>query len=279
MKRFKTFTVAIVLLLVIIIPSASLISCSSEESGPDVDLNFNENFDQFAMPDVGDDIAVINVQNFGEITVRFFPEYAPRAVENFLYLARDGYYDGSSFHRIISDFMVQGGAPADDGEERTAFDNENFGIERTINLYHFAGALAMARRGAIADNEGNITREANIDAMENGQGGEFYIVHSGPDNINRMAMPGLFARVEQQIEDNYLVDFAFPQSIKDMYREIGGAPELDMGYTVFGQVIDGMDVVNAIASVRTIINEMGSERSVPADDIIIESITITTFGG
>ena len=80
------------------------------------DIDFAANAEkQFAMPEKGEQIAIFHVRDFGDIKVKFFPEVAPKAVENFVTHAKEGYYNGTTFHRIMKEFMIQGGDPLGNG--------------------------------------------------------------------------------------------------------------------------------------------------------------------
>ncbi len=104
-------------------------------------------------PQKGEDIAVMET-SLGTIKLRFFPEQAPMAVENFLTLAKEGYYDGVSFHRVMSDFMIQGGDPTGTGTggksiyTDVAGNRGYFQDEFSDRLFHFRGALSMANSGS-----------------------------------------------------------------------------------------------------------------------------------
>ena len=150
----------------------------------------------------------------GTIKMCFYPEYAPKAVENFLTHAKEGYYDGLTFHRIIQDFMIQGGDPNGNGTGGESIWGEGFGEEISENLRHFRGAVCMAKS-----------------QLPNSQGSQFYIV----DGID---IPDSLLK---QMEDAQ-----WPQAVIDAYQELGGYPMLDYGYTVFGQVFEGMDVVDEL---------------------------------
>ncbi|MDQ0361101.1 peptidylprolyl isomerase [Breznakia pachnodae] len=171
----------------------------------------------------------------GDITVALFPEEAPKAVENFVTHAQEGYYDGVIFHRVIADFMIQGGDPEGTGMGGESIWGEGFEIEASDELYNFNGALAMANTG-----------------QANSNGSQFFIVQASTLSSS--------------------LDNSLPQLVKEKYQEVGGANWLDGDYSVFGQVISGMDIVNAIAAVET------DENDKPVEDIIIQSITITTYG-
>lgn len=101
---------------------------------------------QAEAPTEGEEIAVITT-SMGEIKLRFFPSEAPKAVENFTTHAKDGYYDGVTFHRVIADFVVQGGDPTGTGAGGESIWEEDFEDEISPNLHFFRGALAMANKG------------------------------------------------------------------------------------------------------------------------------------
>ncbi len=208
---------------------------------------------QFSELQVGEVLATLHT-NYGDITFRFFPEYAPLAVENFLTHASNGYYDGLTFHRVINDFVIQGGDPLGDGTGGESIYGGDFENEITLNLRHFSGALAMANAGADTNSS------------------QFYIVEADTLDV------GLADEVEW-IKDNplelvgdslYTQDIMSPV-IADKYLELGGLPTLDGSYTVFGQVVDGMDIVHNIAEVDTDISDK------PIEDVVIESITLEVY--
>ena len=159
--------------------------------------------------------ATITMEDGGVITLELYPDIAPESVRNFVHLAKQGYYDGLSFHRIISGFMIQGGCP--DG---TGGGNPGWSIKGEFasngfenNLKHDRGVLSMARLG---------------DPYYDSAGSQFFIMHAN-------------------------------------------TPFLDGNYAAFGKVIDGMDVVDAIAATPVTDNN-GSVAS--ANRPVISSITI-----
>ncbi|MBO5330611.1 MAG: peptidylprolyl isomerase, partial [Anaerotignum sp.] len=101
---------------------------------------------QAQAPEEGEEIAVITTSK-GVVKMRFFPEEAPKAVENFKTLAKDGYYDGLTFHRVINDFMVQTGDPKGDGTGGESCWGEDFETEVSERLHFYRGAVAMANAG------------------------------------------------------------------------------------------------------------------------------------
>lgn len=102
---------------------------------------------QAQMPEEGEEIAVITTSK-GVVKMRFFPEEAPKAVENFKTLAKKGYYNGLLFHRVIEDFMVQTGDPKGDGTGGESCWGEAFEDEISPKLHYYRGAVAMANSGA-----------------------------------------------------------------------------------------------------------------------------------
>lgn len=172
--------------------------------------------------------------NHGDIKIQLFPEQAPMTVENFVRLAQKGYYDKTIFHRVISDFMIQGGDPKGNGTGGTSIWNQLFEDEFSRELFNLRGALSMANSGP------------------NTNGSQFFIVQ----NKN---MP---KRYIKQMEPA-----GYPKEIIHAYKQ-GGTPWLDGRHTVFGQVIDGMDVVDEIAKVKK------DKMDKPLEDVVINTIDI-----
>lgn len=226
----------------------SLDKNTQTETGSDAVENNDNGTDkkvvQYAEPEKGDLIAHIKVKGFGTLTVRFFPEQAPLAVENFVTHAKEGYYDGLSFHRIIDDFMIQGGDPNGTGTggesiwKNDAGEYIPFEDEFSQHLIPMRGALCMANSGT------------------NTNGSQFFIVQNKEYNIadlmNLRAM-GL---------DKDLVDY---------YKENGGACWLYQKHTVFGQLVEGYDVLDKIAGTKV------NSQSKPDKDVIIESIELDVY--
>jgi len=219
---------------------------------------------QFAPPQPGDTLVTLHT-SMGDITIRFFPEETPLTYENFVTHARNGFYDGVIFHRVINDFMIQGGDPEGTGAGGDNIWGHPFGPEFSYHLRHFRGAVAMAHPGHPAL-----------------MGSQFYIVQNGELD------PGTRGFFEEALEsqdeiigfDEEEGDFVtlarvLPTEKLDLYLELGGTPHLDWvmnpegGHTVFGHVVSGMDVVDAIATV-----EVGAG-SRPVSDVIIQSVTVT----
>ncbi|MGQ7657744.1 peptidylprolyl isomerase [Streptococcus suis] len=176
----------------------------------------------------------------GDITIKLFPEQAPLTVENFLTHAKEGYYNGTVFHRVIKDFMIQGGDPLGNGTggesiwagKGTTID-AGYGFKDEISafLYNIRGSLSMANAGAGTN------------------GSQFFINQNTTDMASQLSSS------------------SYPEKIITAYKN-GGNPNLDGKHTVFGQVIEGMDIVDKIASVET------DSSDKPKTDIKIEAIEI-----
>lgn len=177
----------------------------------------------------------------GTIKLRFFEGVAPKAVENFKTHAKDGYYDGVIFHRVIKGFMIQGGDPQGTGYGGESIWGRPFVNEVSESARHFRGALCMANAGPDTN------------------GSQFYIVQAGTEGLNDATLTRCEARSGMKMSDE----------VKAKYREVGGAPFLDGGYTVFGEVVEGMDVVDKITSSAVDGNDK------PLDEVAIKSITLT----
>ncbi len=194
---------------------------------------------QLDKPQIGEQIAVMHT-NHGDISLRLFPDGAPKAVENFVTHAKNGYYDGLIFHRVIQDFMIQGGDPTGTGCGGESIWGHAFKDEFSPALHNLRGALSMANAGPGTN------------------GSQFFIVQASSVH------PGLLAQMQQ------LRDY-FPEEAENAYRENGGTPHLDYHHTVFGQVFDGMDVVDAIAAVKT------GAQDRPVEDVVIQTIEIKEY--
>ena len=163
---------------------------------PEMNINTNSSY-----------TAVIKT-NLGDMTVEFFTDDAPKTVNNFISLSKDGYYDNVIFHRVISGFMIQGGDPSGTGHgDYGKYPGYKFDDELNNQRPYEKGILAMANAGP------------------NTNGSQFFIMH---------------------------VDYPLPYS-----------------YTIFGQVVDGFDVIDKIASVET------DSADKPTTDVVISTVEIT----
>lgn len=191
--------------------------------------------------DVAENEAAVTLKtSVGDIQLKLFPKQAPLAVENFLTHAKEGYYNGVIFHRVIKNFMIQTGDPKGNGtggesiwknKDKKIDSGKGFKNEISAFLYNIRGSLAMANAGVDTN------------------GSQFYINQNPADASANLSSA------------------KYPAKIIEAYKN-GGYPSLDGNYTVFGQVISGMDVVDKIAATQTDSNNK------PTSDIKIESIEI-----
>jgi cyclophilin family peptidyl-prolyl cis-trans isomerase len=201
----------------------------------------------FEMPEIGEKIAVITVKDYGEIKIKLFEDAAPKGVENFIGLAEMGYYDELIFHRIIADFMIQGGDPKGNGTGGKSIWGDSFDGGVPEGLYHFSGAVAYANSGSTSTD-----------------GSQFYIVNT-PE--------GYLSNTCEELMAYDSSTYNWPQNVIDMYNEKGGTPFLDGSYTVFGQVFEGLDIVRELGNVETDDNDK------PLKQVQMESVKIVEYEG
>ena len=268
MKKRKAGLLSLLLVLLL-----SLSSCGEDPSYYQIDGSYE-----------GLPVAVFEIEDYGTVKAVLFENDAPKAVENFISLAESGYYDGLTFHRVISDFMIQGGDPNGDGTGGESIYGEKFEDEFSDNLYHFYGALSMANSG----------KDSN--------GSQFFIVqsHNGADYTGSY-FDELISENKKSVKERVQSDLAYYKQygysdsqlesveeqltayyekqntgrtkkydteVMNYYSQNGGTPYLDGKHTVFGQVIEGMDIVDKIAEVTVDDNDK------PVNDIVITSVTI-----
>lgn len=231
--------------------------------------------------------------NYGNMVVLLFNE-TPKHRDNFIKLVNDGFYNDLLFHRVINEFMIQGGDP----NSKNAKANQPLGgggpgytidAEIVDGLYHQKGALAAARQGN------------NVNPERKSSGSQFYIVQGKTwndsmivqfeerqkyqhvrskamelynnrlDEIKKLQAAGkidsisaieieIMEKAENEVDEKL---YTFNQKRRQIYSTVGGTPHLDGEYTVFGQVVEGLDVIDSIAQVKT------NKQNRPLDDIKI----------
>lgn len=221
---------------------------------------------QLDMPEEGEEIAVITMESGEVFKLRFFPDEAPKAVYNFKVHALEGYYDGLTFHRVIENFMIQGGDPQGDGTGGESVWGEPFADEFNDNLLNIDGAVSMANSGA--DTNGSqffINATGGMSA-----GWDYY--QQGFDVYEQS--PEAFTSTYGAWMDMDKVTDA----VKKLYEEHGGNPTLDgyysttgRGHTVFAQVFEGMDQVYTLSQADTDDNDK------PLEDMVIQSVEIVPY--
>ena len=176
--------------------------------------------------------------NRGDMTFVLLDEAAPKAVENFITHANNGYYDGLIFHRVIHDFMIQGGDPTGTGCGGASIWGKPFEDEFALDARNYYGALSMANSGPGTN------------------GSQFFVVQAKevPANL-----------IEQM---DALSDQGYPTEVVERYKQVGGTPWLDFHHTVFGQLLDGADVLDAIAAVPC------GPGDKPMHDVVIDTIEV-----
>ena len=226
-------------------PGATMYKGSSRAETYDIngDSTGYTDMANYTLPESGDEIVVMTIKDKGTVKIKLFPDLMPRACANFVGLAVQGYYDGLTFHRVIADFMIQGGDPEGTGRGGESVWGGRFDGGTTDYLYHVKGALAYANSGATIYD-----------------GSQFYIV------------------VGQKFTDNEVFDkyknasFSYTENARNAYADNGGTPWLDGDYTVFGQVFEGIEIIEDVCS-----NTVVDSSDKPLDDVIIEKVEVVTY--
>lgn len=236
----------------------------------------------------------------GDIIVKLYDE-TPKHRDNFIKLVENGTYEGTLFHRVIKDFMIQAGDPDSKGAPKGQMLGSG-DVGYTVpaefvypQLFHKKGALAAARQGDNVNPEkassgcqfyivtGRVFNDSTLLSMEEQKNQnkftsvfnalaqkhmkEIYQMRRNNDQEGLMNLQdSLFVETQKQMEGE--PEFKFTEEQRQAYTTIGGTPHLDGEYTVFGEVIEGMDVVDKIQQVST----NGSDR--PDDDIVIKRVSI-----
>lgn len=169
------------------------------------------------------------ITDYGTMKAKLY-DSTPLHRDNMVKLIKEGFYDGLLFHRVISDFMIQGGDP----NSKDAPPNQQLGsggpgyqIDAEIGALHYKGAIAAARTGD------------GVNPQRRSSGSQFYIVQGKPLSDAQLDMMAGQSGTEYTPEQ------------RAKYKEVGGVPFLDNQYTVFGEVVEGLDVIDKIAAVQT----------------------------
>lgn len=236
---------------------------------------------QLDKPKKGDTIAILHTSK-GDITMRFFKEYAPNTVNNFIKLAKAGVYDGVPFHRVMNDFMIQTGDYENgDGTGGTSIYGGPFKDEFCDKLLNIRGSVAMANSGKDTNGSQFFINQCGAEAYKtNG------VYKTYENNWKSNILPKIKDYKKDAETVGTLASYgtscldidAIPAAMKKLYEENGGNIWLDgaynpsdAGHTVFAQVIEGMDVVDKIAGAEV------DSNSKPVSDITINKVDITTY--
>ena len=241
-KAIVISIIAVVIAAIAVIAIVIALSKDDNKSGDSTEYGktkIPETICQYSEPTKGELVAELYIKNYGVIKVKFFETEAPKAVENFVKHAKEGYYDGVTFHRVIDDFMIQGGDPTGTGRGGESIWGVDFADEISKHLMPVRGALCMANTG-----------------QESSNSSQFFIVQS------KKAQDTYVEQLKKLGVDTDLVDY---------YEKNGGAGWLYGAHTVFGQVYVGMDIVDSIAMASTDASDK------PLEDVIIEKILIKEY--
>jgi cyclophilin family peptidyl-prolyl cis-trans isomerase len=194
---------------------------------------------------INENSVILIETKYGNIKIKLYEE-TPFHSENFLKLVSEKFYDDQIFHRVINNFMIQAGDPGSKNAkpgQPLGYGDLGYTVpaEFNKNLFHKKGALAAARQ------------PDNVNPEKQSSASQFYIVHGR-----------VYSNQDLNIMEQRGVHIKFTEEQRKIYTTIGGAPHLDYSYTVFGEVIDGIEVVDKIASVKT------DKRDRPLDDIKIK---------
>lgn len=233
----------------------------------------------------GDLIAEITVEGYGTMKAKLFPEAAPVGVENLNKLADAGFFKGLKIHRVISDFMIQGGSTNGDGTGGDAAVNGgSFGIETNRNMRHFYGALCYANAMGSNSTQFYIVNKKTADDSDFDVSAYDNAIKQYKDAAQQASDAGQTAYAEYydfqakyyETTKDWLENT--PDDVKALYKERGGVPFLDGNYTVFGQVYEGFDVLDKISAAE--VTDNGSdEQSKPVQDIIISNVKVYSYNG
>lgn len=213
---------------------------------------------QLEEPAEGTDLAVVTT-NLGTFKFVLYDEYAPNAVANFKALVEDGFYQNNPVYAINDNSgLLTAGASSEDGSigvvvredgSYSEEEDDKIDVEVSTDLWHFTGAVSM-----FGEEKGAFSTTVLGDSR-------FFIVG--------------YSEPTSDMADE-LGDYNYPEAVIDAYKRTGGQPIYTGAYTVFGQIVEGFDVVYAITSAETT-EEDGVSTGIPAEDIIIEDITLTTY--
>lgn len=223
----------------------------------------------------------------GDITILLYPEQAPKAVENFITLAREGYYDKSVFHYAKRGELTQTGKPSEAEKEETSIWDGPFEDEFDNGLYNFKGAVGMAGDGednnlsqfyllvqdTVPDDERIVPASFYMNdlmAMRIGELNERSLESAPDEEELQQFEDDLNAEIQAIATDGVPEEYGKKyEAAAQQYQTVGGAWSLDYKYTVFGQIVDGFNVAEAITQVKV---EAATRK--PKKDVVIESIEI-----
>ena len=236
---------------------------------------------QLEQPKKGDTIAVIHTGS-GDITLRLFPAQAPKTVTNFVNLAKAGKYNKTTFHRVINDFVIQGGHSGEDPKHPNGISSygSEFEDEFCDKLFNIRGAVSMANNAKDSNGSQFFINQTSAEAFNSNGGWQQYndLWSNVKKQLNNYRDSNLLQAFIDENGDKFINTAIIPDEVKSLYSKNGGNPNLDgvfnaadRGNTVFAQVISGMETVDKIAKAQV------NDNNVPLDTIIINSVEIKTY--
>lgn len=205
-------------------------------------------------------IVTMEVEGYGTIKLELYPEMAPNTVANFVTLAQNGFYDGTMFHRVVKDFMIQGGGYV--LEEKTDEETGEKKIESTPKTVKLSD---LGEKGKNKDDDYSIKGEMLANGYNNTLKHEEGVIS--------------MARADYTSYDTTLTEESYNSATSQFFIMTKNTPYLDGIYTAFGKVIEGLDIVHKIENVEVQkTEEEGDEESTPVENIIVKSVTVDTKG-
>lgn len=231
----------------------------------------------------GDTIAEITIEGYGTVKAKLFPDLAPKAVENFTMLAEQGYYEGLKIHRVLKDSFIQGGSLNGDGTGGKALINDEgkFDLEISQQARHFYGALSYANVAGENSAQFFIVTNKEPQDLSTIDTEQVRAAAAANTDLKAGATEGSAEYKTYAYKEQYYTELAgmvtnATEFVTQKYKDVGGMPMLDGGYTVFGQIYEGYDVLDAIAACEVESNAY-SEKSKPVEEIIISSVKIVKY--
>lgn len=236
---------------------------------------------QLEKPQKGETIAVLHT-DYGDITLRFFAKQAPKTVTNFVNLAKAGKYNNTTFHRVIKDFVIQGGHYGEDQNHPNGISSygDEFEDEFCDKLFNIRGAVSMANNAKDSNGSQFFINQTTKDSFVSNGGWSKYdeVWENIRTQLKNYKDSNLLNAFVDENGDKFINTAIIPDEVKSLYNKNGGNPNLDgvfnaadRGNTVFAQVIDGMDVVDKIANVKT------DDKDVPLENVVINSVEIKKY--
>ncbi len=253
-RRFRFILMGLVAVSAFSFAAVSCVNFMEQNSDSYIDMQ-NLELVQKETPDDSAPVAVIKT-SMGEIKAVLYPEYAPKAVENFTKLAEDGYYDNTYVFKSEPGIYFGAGSPEKDGSlgDKQGKTDENIEQEIHQNLWPFKGALCSTVTGQEKGFFKNLSGKA-----KKLNGSRFAVLNS--------------VEFTDDFKSELLGTSKDNTTIADAFIELGGVPNLSQKITIFGQTYEGFDVIDKLTGLET-----DGDSKEPVDDVMIETVDISTYG-